>query len=777
MGKLIYKKWVKLILILLQTAAAGILVYCILNLGFWMEDTKSLTELSAGYEQTDLFFRQVSTIIENKIRDEQNHALFEQNGELDLTKGIDIQSYGSVGNTVQDMNTTYTLQDLLRFCESGDQKVLHEAISDALLEQKNKTQMAGDILEKQASQLETISPVTGILLYECAQWYSDASGFLLDVYTQLDETSADLYARYREYTAEQSESWSREAPSNIRYCVEESTSGKLYTNTSASSYKEAVAQIAAMPDFTVLYEGERSFNIMVTNPDNVLNPEAAEWFMEKRFVSSNERVYIAIDRSYPVSDILQIYDGYFARRESIVWTSFFCAAVCAVILAACFVLLLLSAGWIEGKIEPQLFSVDRIPTELAASIYMIIGVIYLLFLTEIWKKPDDLFGSDRLIFSVSAAAAYLLFLSAAASAVRRHRQHMLWTNSIVRMLLLTWKQVTAARTASGQMLFFYIIFFVLNFLFLLVFKKVGIFLLLVLDLAVLLFLLRDMAGKRRVWEGIHQISKGDLKYKIDTTALQGETLEMARAVNEMGDGLQEAVDAIIRNERLKAELITNVSHDLKTPLTSIVNYVDLLKREHLEGERVQHYIEVLEQKSQRLKQLTEDLVEASKISSGNIELQMVQMQYQSMIRQAYGEFQERFEERGLTANWDMPKEPVCILADGRQLWRILENLLGNIYKYAKEQTTVQIALKCTDGMAILTLENTAREKLQIDAQELTGRFVRGDQSRNTEGSGLGLSIAQSLTELQGGVFTLSSQEEQFRAAVVFPILQEEAFSK
>ncbi len=773
MGRLIYKRWVKTILILLQAAAAGVLVYCLLNVGFWMEGSYRLTELSRGYEQTELFFRQVDTILSNKIRGQQNQELFEVDGELDLDQEIDIQSFGTASSAVQDMNTTYTLEDLIEFCETGGRDALHTAINEAMKEQNENQSAAGEKLSAQAAELETISPVTGILLAECSRWYSDAGGFVLDMYMQLDEVAAEIYTRYQEYATQQDESWSTEAPSNIRYCIEDSSTKKLYTNTGASSYSQGVSIILAEENFETLYEGERSYNIMVANPDNVLNQEAADWFMEERFVSTNEKVYLAVDRSYPVSDVLQIYDTYFSKRESIVWSSVILAVVCLGIVTGGFVLSMMATGWKEGRCTPQLYPVDRIPTELAISLYMIVAVLYLLMFSRSWKTPDDIFSSERAMFSVLASTAYLAFLSACLGVVRRLRTHTLWTNSITRMLLLTWKKVTAARAASGQMLFFYIVFFILNFLFLLLFDQVGIFLVFVLDMAVLLLLLRDMAGKQSVWEGIHQISKGDLTHKIDTTALQGETLEMARAVNEMGDGLQEAVDAIIRNERLKAELITNVSHDLKTPLTSIVNYVDLLKRENLEGERVQHYIEVLDQKSQRLKQLTEDLVEASKISSGNVELQMMKMSYQGMIQQAYGEFQERLEEHGLTAEWKMEKEPAWIMADGRQLWRILENLLGNIYKYAMENTRVYVTLERVDNMAVLSLKNTSREKLTIDADELMGRFVRGDKSRNTEGSGLGLSIAQSLTELQGGVFELTVDGDLFKAAVAFPLVEED----
>jgi signal transduction histidine kinase len=276
-------------------------------------------------------------------------------------------------------------------------------------------------------------------------------------------------------------------------------------------------------------------------------------------------------------------------------------------------------------------------------------------------------------------------------------------------------------------------------------------------------------GRQSIWEGIHQISRGDLTYKIDTSALQGETYEMACAINEMGDGLQEAVESIIKNERLKAELITNVSHDLKTPLTSIVNYVDLLKRENPEGEKVQHYIAVLEQKAQRLKRLTEDLVEASRISSGNIELDMIELQPGSILEQAYGEFEERFEECGLHAVLQIDREPLTIQADGAQLWRVLENLMGNICKYAKPGTDVFLTLERRETMACLSLRNTSAETLTVEADELTGRFVRGDASRSTEGSGLGLSIAQNLTQLMGGSFRLHTEQEEFEVTVSFPV--------
>ncbi|MCD8348938.1 MAG: HAMP domain-containing histidine kinase [Lachnospiraceae bacterium] len=764
---MISKKPVKALLILLQAVAVGGIVFCLFNIGFWMEDSWSLGELSQSYEESDLFYRQVEEILSNKIEGQDNARLLETDGELDLERQIDIQSYDTVGNTVQDMNTTYLLGDLLEFYENGGWQALHEAIAAA---SGDSAQDAGELLAEQSGTLETITPMTGITLEECSHWYSDSSGYVEQMYTLLDEAVLDLYTRYTEYTTVQDESWSSEAPSNLLYYIENTSTGMVYTNISADSYDDAVTAAEADEEYSSLYEGERSFNIMVSNPERVLNLAASEWFLSKRFVATNEKVYVAVNLSYPVSDELRTWADYYAQRETIIRNSAIGAGLFLVLLLLCFTGSMLGAG-------EALFWIDTIPTELAAGIYLIIAILYSLLASE-WRRVTALFPlEEKLLGAVLAASAWLVILSASLGFLRRARAKTLWVNSVTRTLIRTWKQISSSRAASGQLLFFYIGFFILNILFLLLFGRAGLVLVVLLDMAVLLYLMRDMAGKQNIYEGIHQLSQGDLNYRIDTSALSGESLKMAEAVNEMGESLSKALEAIVKNERLKAELITNVSHDLKTPLTSIVNYVDLLKRENLQNPRAREYVGILEQKSQRLKQLTEDLVEASKISSGNVELEIVRMQAQSIVMQACGEFEERLEEHQLSLTWDMEKEPAYIMADGRQLWRVLENLLGNICKYAKENTKVQVSLKRTLAAnqavgeeVMIMLQNVSREKLTIEADELTGRFVRGDASRSTEGSGLGLSIAQNLTELLDGRFELSTQEGFFTVCLYFPIV-------
>jgi signal transduction histidine kinase len=230
------------------------------------------------------------------------------------------------------------------------------------------------------------------------------------------------------------------------------------------------------------------------------------------------------------------------------------------------------------------------------------------------------------------------------------------------------------------------------------------------------------------------------------------------------------VNEKMRSERFKTELITNVSHDIKTPLTSIINYVDLIKKEEIGNETARQYIEVLDRQSGRLKKLVEDLVEASKASSGSLSVELVPCDVTVLLTQTLGEFEDKLNKRGLTPVVNTPEQPLRILADGRHLWRIFDNLMGNICKYALYGTRVYIDVKNEQGRAVITFRNISENQLNVSADELMERFVRGDKSRNTEGSGLGLSIAKSLAELQGGVMELNVDGDLVKASVIFDII-------
>ncbi len=281
----------------------------------------------------------------------------------------------------------------------------------------------------------------------------------------------------------------------------------------------------------------------------------------------------------------------------------------------------------------------------------------------------------------------------------------------------------------------------------------------------------DAYGLAKITTAIKEIASGNLDYKVATANLNGQQVELAKNVNNIGAGLQKAIETSIKDERLKAELITNVSHDIKTPLTSIINYVDLLKRENIEDETILHYIDVLDQKSNRLKYLTEALVEASKVTTGNIDLNLVSLNFTELLNQTIGEFEDKFSEVNLTVVDSIATENTVIYADGQRTYRILENLFQNIYKYAMPGTRVYVDLTSNDDTLILSIKNISNHQLNISPDELTERFIRGDESRTTEGSGLGLSISKDLTALQNGTFTIQLDGDLFKTIITFKIYE------
>lgn len=268
-----------------------------------------------------------------------------------------------------------------------------------------------------------------------------------------------------------------------------------------------------------------------------------------------------------------------------------------------------------------------------------------------------------------------------------------------------------------------------------------------------------------------EMAAGNLDYKVDTKWLSGECRLHADNLNSIADGMAAAVEEKIKSERMKTELITNVSHDIKTPLTSIINYSDLISKESTDNQKITEYSEVLLRQSERLKKLIEDLVEASKAATGNLEVSLAECDADIFLSQTVGEYEQRIKDAGLDVVISQPDTPVPIMADSRRMWRIFDNLMNNICKYAQTGTRVYLNLEVTGAQAVFTLKNVSANALNIDSAELMERFVRGDASRNTEGNGLGLSIAKSLTELQNGTFQIFIDGDLFKAVLAFPIVE------
>ena len=330
-------------------------------------------------------------------------------------------------------------------------------------------------------------------------------------------------------------------------------------------------------------------------------------------------------------------------------------------------------------------------------------------------------------------------------------------------LVLLDKQITT------KLIIYYIGFLLISLFLIITTAAVGVCLILLLIFwsLTLYAILNYTKQLNNIKKALKCIYEGEKDIKIETTNLEKNLKEMAEYINSLSTGLTKAVEESLKSERMKTELITNVSHDIKTPLTSIINYVDLLKKEEIPNEKAKEYLDILDKKSQRLKRLTEDLVEASKASSGNIKLNMERINVKELINQISGEYEDKFNEKSLELILSIPKEEITIKADSRYLYRVIENMYTNIVKYALEGSRVYIDVLTNKEKVEIMLKNISKEKLNIDAKELKQRFVRGETSRNTEGSGLGLSIAESLTELQNGKFNIYLDGDLFKVIIEF----------
>ena len=292
---------------------------------------------------------------------------------------------------------------------------------------------------------------------------------------------------------------------------------------------------------------------------------------------------------------------------------------------------------------------------------------------------------------------------------------------------------------------------------------------LVVSAALILVLLYGAYCFRLLMQAGGALADGNLRYKTDTKYLLSIFRSHGENLNRIGDGMEKALAEKLKSERFKTELITNVSHDIKTPLTSIINYTDLLSREPLEG-KAKEYTEVLSRQSARLKKLIEDLIEASKASTGNIAVSPERLDICQIVRQSLGEYAERMENHHLQVVQTLPPEEIYAMVDGRQLWRVLDNLYSNVCKYALEGTRVYVVAAEDEGEVTISVKNISRDVLTTAADELTERFVQGDASRSSEGSGLGLNIAKSLTELQNGRFRIHCDGDLFRCDISFPVI-------
>lgn len=483
---------------------------------------------------------------------------------------------------------------------------------------------------------------------------------------------------------------------------------------------------------------------------------------------------IGIDTELSAEDDIYEASREYEQLHPWIKVCIFCGLVSLMGWIISLVYLTLATGRRTDGEKIHLNPIDKIKTEIlvAAFIFMMAQLVILIAKvnSEEWAVYGIIVASGTVSLVIDG-----LFLIFYLSMVRRMKAEMLWETSVACWLERGIRKVFARQKTTVRVLLLFAGHMAVCFI-----LAVGAFyyqsmtalvLLLLFSAGECYMILRKAVEQYQIRLGVEKIRDGALSGKIDIEQLHGEEKSLAEAINNIGEGLLHAVDDSTKNERMKADLITNVSHDIKTPLTSIINYVNLMKLEKIDNERVQGYIKILDEKSQRLKQLTADLVEASKISSGNVKLDMQVIDLVELVYQTSGEFNEKFEQKELTIVTKLPKTAVLIRADGRQLYRVIENLYNNVAKYALEKTRVYVDIAYVEEKVVFSIKNVSERSLareNSNAGDLTERFIRGDSSRTTEGSGLGLSIAKSLTVLMGGVFDIKVDGDLFKASITFP---------
>ena len=576
-----------------------------------------------------------------------------------------------------------------------------------------------------------------------------------------------------------------EGSTNLTYLFADKETQTIYTNKKAySSYaqlEQNLEKIFKEKAYAVVYPELSECVTNIPGADlQVWNHTIDQSFDTKDFVFA-----VSVDTKFSVADSMADEAENYETYSKLMFPMLAGAIFGSVLWLIGMVWLTVTAGRKTKDEEIHLNGFDRWYTEIAAG--AVIGIWLAGTIISGTLIANSSLGYSYAVVTVIVTClicgTYTMawFLIGYLSLVRRIKAGTLWKNSLIRTVLkwigkcsgklADFVRAFSRNTAEKiKVLLVGGAFLFLQFLIIgCIFGGAEVFLLalMAVDVAAMIFVIRKADGLDLIMDGLKKISDGELQYKIKTDTLTGKQKVMAEYINNIGSGLDAAVENSLKKERMQTELITNVSHDLKTPLTSIINYVDLMKRENPTDPKIQEYLRILDEKSQRLKVLTEDVVEASKASTGNIKLEMNDIDFVEMVQQVIGEFEEKFQEKNLTMMVHFTDEPSIIYADGQRMWRVLENVFGNVVKYAMEGTRVYAEISNRNKKVTFSLKNISAQPLNISADELTERFIRGDVARNTEGSGLGLSIAKSLTELQGGEFKLYLDGDLFKVMITF----------
>ncbi len=492
-----------------------------------------------------------------------------------------------------------------------------------------------------------------------------------------------------------------------------------------------------------------------------------------------DKGYLRIDADY--SNILASrgrISGRYAFLEWLFNSRYFiiAATVVAILLTiASFIILMCMAGHNSKHDGIYLNAVDRIPLDVYTALSAVAGFgVFGLLAMGINADFELIMAATYTVFSIVAELIVLAWCMSVASRIKAG--NMLKNTVIYRFLIfigkLFGKIADALRYALeninviGKNIAIFALYTVINTA-LIMLSSFGhgrlSMLWLYLNAAVLVVICIISVNEKKILNSAEMMAAGNLNYKIDTGKMIGPMRRHAENLNNINIGITHAVDEKLKQERFKTELITNVSHDIKTPLTSVINYADLINREECENENIKKYSEALERAATRLKKVTEDIIEASKAATGNIKANIEQIDITELLNQSVAEYSDKLSASNLQAVVSGPE--ISVMTDGKLMWRVFDNLLNNVCKYSQENTRVYIDVSEDDSYVYVMFKNISRDILNIKPDELMERFVRGDSSRNSEGSGLGLSIARSLTEICGGVFKIEIDGDMFKAII------------
>lgn len=819
--------------IVLQALCAVLISACICVYSFssilYIHDSEqdtttrlSLSEYRQDYYESDLFNSNFKTIIEEAVKYAVAKSVLESAGDYDPYKVIYIGEYSNriSADKYDGQDVGYYLKDLIAWGQYG---VSQNGIAHSYQvfnswdeldsffgnggRRKNKTEagksfsILSDSVEGEFSveiyDEDRSVPMIDMIAnrYQSVdkrnlEYYAADTDSYYRLVTCLETTAIDLYTNYRNYLY-YSDLFNPDS-SNVRFYINDGNNG-VYTNL--LNYR-----ILDNNKLAESFKGLGKYVYVVPGELNYLTNTVIDYDSIKESILSKGRnfgdssyIWVGVDTSYPVNDVFSVNFNSI-RRTLLLLPWIVSAAVVGLIGFLAFMFLICSYERRRLSYEnagDDLKLLDRLPIEFEfLSGVLLILIIYII---GIFAFGDTTIYNAGSLAKILIPESILTFLYALVGLlyfyayIRRVVCHTVLNGSFTAAFVRWFKRRfafifrwfnriydsagMAVRTWAEY--FFFLLFntFWACMLFFSSIPVVSFVVLLIFDSAAGAILFNRNWEKKKIVDSIKLINDGDFDYKLDISRFHGSNKELAKTVNEIGDSIRNAVETSSKDEKLKADLITNVSHDIKTPLTSIINYIGLIKRENIDNERVNNYIRILDDKSQRLKQLTIDLVEASKITSGNITLEIVGFNLVELINQAEGEFEEKFSEKNLTLIKTIPENVINIEGDARYLWRIIENLLQNIFKYAMEGTRVYLDVSRDEinKNVVMSFKNISKQELNnINADEITERFIRGDLARSTEGSGLGLSIVKSLVKAHNGSFNVFLDGDLFKATVILP---------